>query len=355
MARPPGISSKMMFKICNCKITIVNLRESHSLTSMTFVSTSLERADKWDQICFPVQTQPLSSLLPEGYELLATDRQTAVVGERGPGRFEVFALQGKDYSLIPNEVIRQVVDSCVEDYTLDIHYSDRGEFSIAIILPEQVSVGEERLSKSLIINNSYSGKTPFTLQGATLQGQPAGKARISFYRSVCSNGLTGWADDFTSLEEYLGWLQVGRPRRIREMPPAGRLSSSGEKDGLLAKKIPHKRLDMEWFGEYVSGIIRRFMTQESSVTAQVYGRLAQTAPVSQVPGLITEMGIPKQLARQAVERLRKEEKLLRTDSNLWLVYNAVNYSLLNSRSSLTITDRYEWDEKALHHLAALTV
>jgi hypothetical protein len=40
---------------------------------------------------------------------------------------------------------------------------------------------------------------------------------------------------------------------------------------------------------------------------------------------------------------------------LWLVYNAINYSLLNSRSSLTITDRYEWDEKALHHLAALTV
>jgi hypothetical protein len=324
---------------------------------MTFVSTSLERANKWDQICFPVRTLPLTDLLPEGYELLATDRQTAVVGEREPGRFEVFALQGKDYSLIPNQVIRGVVDSCIEDYTLDIYYSDRGEFSITIILPEQVSVGEERLFKSLIINNSYSGKTPFTLQGATLQGQPAGTARISFYRSVCSNGLTGWADDFTSLEEYLGWLRAGRPRRVRETVPAtaGPRPSRGEEDGLLAKKIPHKRLDMEWFGQHVSGIIRRFLAQESSVTAQVYGRLAQTASPGQAPGLIAEVGIPKQLARQAVERLRKEEKLLRTDSNLWLVYNAINYSLLNSRSSLTITDRYEWDEKALHHLAALTV
>jgi hypothetical protein len=322
---------------------------------MTFVSTSLERADKWDPICFPVRTLPLADLLPDGYELLATDRQTAVVGEMDPGRFQVFALQGKDYSLIPNQVIRRVVDNCIEDYTLDIYYSERGEFSITIILPEQVAVGEERLSKSLIINNSYSGKTPFTLQGATLQGQPASRTRISYYRSVCSNGLTGWADDFTTLEEYLAWLRTGRPRRVRETIPAGPLSTVPEHDGLLAKKIPHKRLDMEWFGEYVSGIIRRFLAQESSVTAQVYGRLAQTAPASQAPGLIADLGIPKQLARQAVERLRKEEKLLRVESNLWLVYNAINYSLLNSRSSLTITDRYEWDEKALHHLAALTV
>ena len=321
---------------------------------MTFVSTSLERASKWDQICFPVRTLPLTDLLPEGYELLATDRQMAVVGESDPGRFQVFALQGKDYSLIPNQLIRKVVDSCIEDYTLDIYYSDRGEFSITIILPEQVSVGEERLFKSLIINNSYSGKTPFTLQGATLQGQPESKARISFYRSVCSNGLTGWADDFTSLDEYLGWLRAGRPKRVRETAVAGPLLASKDRDVLLAKKIPHKRLDMEWFGQYVSGIIGRFLVQESSVTAQVYSRLAKATPASQAPGLIAELGIPKQLARQALERLRKEDKLLRTESNLWLVYNAINYSLLNSRSSLTITDRYEWDEKALHHLAALT-
>jgi hypothetical protein len=323
---------------------------------MTFVSTSLERASKWDEICFPVRTLPLTGLLPAGYELLATDRQTAVVGESGPGRFRVFALQGKDYSLIPNGVIRQVIDGCIEDYTLDIYYSDRGEFSITIILPEQVHVGEERLFKSLIINNSYSGKTPFTLQGATLQGQSAGKARVSFYRSVCSNGLTGWADDFASLEEYLGWLRAGRPKRVRETVAtgAGPVAAGAPKDGLLAKKIPHKRLDMDWFGQYVSGIIRRFLAQQSSVTAQVYSRLAQATPADRAPGLIAEVGIPKQLARQAAERLRKEEKLLRTESNLWLVYNAINYSLLNSRSSLSITDRYEWDEKALHHLAALT-
>ncbi len=323
---------------------------------MTFVSTSLERASKWDEICFPVRTLPLMGLLPAGYELLATDRQTAVVGENGPGRFQVFALQGKDYSLIPNGVIRQVVDGCIEDYTLDIYYSDRGEFSITIILPEHVHVGEERLFKSLIINNSYNGKTPFTLQGATLQGQSASKARVSFYRSVCSNGLTGWADDFASLEEYLGWLRAGRPKRVREAAPAlaGPVPAGREEDVLLAKKIPHKRLDLEWFGQYVSGVIRRFLAQQSSVTAQVYSRLAQATPADRAAGLIEEVGIPKQLARQAAERLRKEEKLLRTESNLWLVYNAINYSLLNSRSSLTITDRYEWDEKALHHLAALT-
>jgi hypothetical protein len=320
---------------------------------MTFVSTSLERASKWDQICFPVRTLQLADLLPSGYELLATDRQTAVVGESDPNRFQVFALQGKDYSLIPNQVLRQVVDRCIGDYTLDIHYSDRGEFSITIILPEQVTVGEERLYKSLIINNSYSGKTPFTIQGATLQGQPESKSRVSFYRRICSNGLTGWADDFTSLEDYFGWLRAGKPRKgpaaVQARP------SRQQEDLLLHKKVSHKRLDMEWFEQYLSCIIGRFLEQKSSVTAQLYARLSQVSPAQQVPGLIAEVGLPKQLAKQALERLRKEEKLLRSEPTLWLVYNAINYSLLNSRSSLTINDRYEWDEKALHHLASLTV
>jgi len=313
---------------------------------MTFVSTSLERADKWEQICFPVQTLQLSELLPATYELLATDRQMAIVGESEPGNFQVFALQGKDYSLIPNTILREVVDSCIEDYTLDIHYSGRGEFSIAIILPQQVSVGQEQLYKSLILNNSYSGKTPFTIQGTTLQGQQ-GRTRLSYYRQLCANGLMGWADDFTSLGQYQNWLGAGKPKKPAEL--------GFTKVGMIHKKVSHKKVDLSWFSQYLGEVIENFLSQESSVTAQVYSLLAQVAPPKQVQELIVETGLPKQLAKVAMERLRKEEKLLKTEPTLWLVYNAINYSLLNSRSSLTIGDRFELDEKSLHHLASLTL
>jgi hypothetical protein len=326
---------------------------------MSFVSTSLERANKWDEICFPVKAVPLNELLPPNYQLLATDRQTAVVGEESPDCFQIFALQGKQYSLIPNQLLRQVIDECVADYTLDIHYSDRGEFSITIILPEKVSVGQETLYKSLIINNSYSGKTPFTIQGTALQMQPDQKSRVSFYRRLCSNGLMGWADDFASLAEYDHWLRTGKPNKSMVLTAARDLSrhldNTGEPEGAIHKKVSHKSVDLAWLASYLKGIIERFLSQKTSVTALLYGRLSQHPPHGQVHELIVETGIPKQLAKQAVERLRKEEKLLKAQPNLWLVYNAINYSLLNSRSSLTINDRYEWDERVLHHLASLTI
>jgi hypothetical protein len=314
---------------------------------MTIVSTSLERASQWEQICFPVYTLPVAQLLPANYELLATDRQTAVVGESEPGNFQVFALQGKDYSLIPNKILRDVVDSCISGYTLDIHFSDRGEFSIAIILPQPVPVGGEQVHKCLILNNSYTGKTPFTIQGTTLKDELAGKARMSFYRQVCANSLMGWADDFSSLEQYQYWLATGR------LPKAD--NSVTDTTPVIHKKISHKKLDLSWFEQYLKEVISSFLSQHTSVTAQVHSLLTQVSPPKQVQELITETGIPKQLARIALERLRKEEKLLQTGPTLWLVYNAINYSLLNSRSSLSICDRYELDKKALHHLAALAL
>lgn len=314
---------------------------------MTIVSTSLERVNQWEQICFPVHTLPLSQLLPARYELLATDRQTAIVGESDPGSFQVFALQGKDYSLIPNKILQEVVNSCITDYTLDIHFSERGEFSIAIILPQSVSIGQEKVYKSLILNNSYTGKTPFTIQGTTLKDEQGGKARVSFYRQLCANSLMGWADDFNSLEQYQYWLGSGQKQKTSNFDI--------DTTSVVHKKISHKKLDLSWFAHYLKEVINSFLSQTNSVTAQVHSLLTQVSPPKQVQELMVETGIPKQLAKIAMERLRKEEKLLQTEANLWLVYNAINYSLLNSRSSLTISDRYELDKKALHHLAALTL
>jgi hypothetical protein len=325
---------------------------------MTFVSTDLEKVSGWDEICFPVQTVTLSSLLSEEYELLASDRQMAVVGETGIRHKSIFALQSKDYSLIPNQLIRSVIDECMQDYSLDIRYTTQGEFSITIILPDRVNMGSEQLYKSLIINNSYNGKTPFTIQGTSIRMRTEKSVRVSYYRKLCSNGLMGWVDDFMNMEDYLNWLAAGQPKKYTDSVQHRTTIEEKEftdKDKLLQKRVSHKGLKTEWFREYLTKELQNFLNQPSSLTAQVYKRL-EDKPVSENIGqIIEDTQLPKMLARQAMDRLRKEEKILGVKPNLWLLYNAINYALFNSRSSLTINDRYKLDESTLHQLSTQTI
>jgi hypothetical protein len=246
----------------------------------------------------------------------------------------------------------------MNEYSLDVRYTTQGEFSITIILPDKVSIGSEQLYKSIIINNSYNGKTPFTIQGTAIRMGKERSVRVSYYRRICSNGLMGWVDDFMSMENYLNWLLAGQPKKYRDS--LKQQVSIGEnkyeeKDELFQKRFSHKGLKTEWFREYLTKELQNFLHQPSSLTAQVYKRLANNPVYEDIGPMITDTGLPKMLARQALERLRKEERLLRVKPNLWLVYNAINYALFNSRSSLTINDRYRLDESALHHLSTQTI
>jgi hypothetical protein len=305
-----------------------------------------------------VEAVPLASLLPEGYELLASDRQLAITGETRAGHKDIFALQSKEYSLIPNQLIRSIVDECISGYSLDIRYTTQGEFSITIILPDQVSMGSEQLYKSLIINNSYNGKMPFTIQGTSIRMQKAKRVRISYYREICSNGLMGWVDDFMNMQDYLSWLAAGQPKKYKDSLQH-QITIENEqhqqKENLLEKKFSHKGLKTEWLKELLTKELQNFLNQPSSLTTQVYNRLANNQVFENLGQIIEDTQLPKMLAKQALDRLRKEEKLLGVKPNLWLVYNAINYALFNSRSSLTINDRYKMDESALHHLSAQTM
>jgi hypothetical protein len=325
---------------------------------MTFISTSLEQVHTWEDICFPVEAVQLTSLLPEGYELLASDRQTAIIGETRVGHKDIFALQSKEYSLIPNELIRSTIDDCLSDYSLDIRYTTQGEFSITIILPDKVSIGSEQLYKSIIINNSYNGKMPFTIQGTSIRLHDEKRVRISYYREICSNGLMGWVDDFMSMQDYLNWLAAGQPKKYKnslQHQVTIENKQHQQKEELLQKRFSHKGLKIEWFKEFLINELQKFLNYPSSLTALVYQRLADCSFSKDTGLMITDTGIPKMLAKQAQDRLRKEEKLLGVKPNLWLVYNAVNYALFNSRSSLTINDRYRLDESALHYLTTQTI
>ncbi|MEO6686120.1 MAG: hypothetical protein ABIN24_09145 [Dyadobacter sp.] len=321
---------------------------------MTYISAQPQLASSWDDICYPVNPVWLADLLPE-YDIMATDRQQLIVGQPDGGRKTIFGIQSADYSIIPNAAIRDVVNELLDDYTLQIKHTTTGEFSISIILPEELSIGGEKLHKSLILTNSYNGKTPFSVQGQTLTAVADDNTLpgSSMFRTVCQNGLVGWADPFLKVSAYQQWLKqwsAGKEKaRTANIPKGKNLASTSSSE---IRKIHHGKLTIDIFQERLRAMLAYHIQIKPTLTADIYEHFHNTAVKKSDEGLLKTLPIPVQLAKQAQERLRFEERILNSDPSYWLMYNAVNYALFTARSSLTLNDRYKLDERVFHHLAA---
>lgn len=342
----------------------------------------LSQTEDWNQIAFPVQLQEFSALMP-GYESVARDRQKFIVG-RPPQATKpvIFGLQGNNYSLFPNQLIRDVAGRVLGRHTLQASYSDQGEFSLTLTLPEerfevvspkrpggQPSTTPDTLQKAIIITNSYSGKSPFTIQGKVLSTQRsidtteiAPRMRISYYRLVCGNGLMGWADEFMSLDEYVQWLAEGQPTRhtnVREtntfFEPA-RIETTehvevGQETTLAYSRIRHTGFTEADFEKTLSGMFNEFVSAQDSLTAQMYTRLAEhTIKRQRAESYLKGVKVPKKLVQLALERMDVEVGRLAAKPNLWLLYNGLNHALFHQPTSLTINQRYDLDGSLFHQL-----
>jgi hypothetical protein len=317
---------------------------------MTYLTAQPQFTTSWDEICYPVNPVWLADLLPD-YEIIATDKQQLIVGQPFRGTKTIFGIQSADYAIIPNILIREVVDKLFSDYKLEIKYTSTGEFSINIIFPEQLSIGGEHLQRSMILTNSYNGKTPFSVQGKTLTAMldGSGLPGTSMYRAVCQNGLMGWADSFSDFPEYRSWLnERGQGKEKKQKPNSGAIP----KKDAASRKIHHSRQTPELFQEQLYGLLAVQNYKSRTLTTTVYEHLQQKSFGRADEKLLKALPIPVQLAKQAYERLKLEQRLLDQDSSYWLMYNAVNHALFNARSSLTLNDRYKLDEKVFHQLAA---
>jgi hypothetical protein len=317
---------------------------------MTYISAQPHVSNSWDDICYPVNPVWLADILPD-YDIIATDRQQLVVGQPTGGRKTIFGIQSTDYDIIPNILIREVVDKLFAEYSLQIKYTTTGEFSISIILPQELSIGGERLQRSMILTNSYNGKTPFSIQGQTLTTMLDNniKPGSSMYRAVCQNGLMGWADSFVALPDYQHWLKERPLGKEKKQTPK---STPAVKKEPGARKIHHSRLTPELFQQQLYELLAGQNQQQTTLTATVYEHFQQRSVNRADESLLKTLPIPVQLAKQAYERLRLEQRLLGADPSYWLMYNAVNHALFNARSSLTLNDRYKLDERVFHQLAA---
>jgi len=318
---------------------------------MTYISAQPELTTSWDDICFPVEPLLLSDLLPD-YDIIATDRQKLIVGQPTGGRKTLFGIQSADYTIMPNSAIREVVDELIPAYQLLIKHTYTGEFSISVILPTSLLVGDEQLQRSLIIANSYNGKTPFSIQGQPLTTllDPSTHLGSSVYRNVCQNGLLGWADSFPDLAAYQTWLI--KWAKGTQKKPVATAHVRQQRAAPAIRKLHHSTLTIPQFQQQLHELLADHLTTGVTLTATVYDHFQQTNMASDHDAVLKKLPIPVQLVKQARERLRLEERLLNTAPTCWLVYNAVNYALFTARSSLTLNDRYRLDERVFHQLAA---
>lgn len=338
---------------------------------MASVSNRPMASSKWDDICFPVRAVPFTDILPD-YDIVATDRQLLVIGEPTGRKPVVYAAQSNEYSIIPNSLLREVTDRLIPDYNLDVRYTPNGEFAINVVMKgDRIQIGKQTdtLTRSLVFNNSYNGKMPFKVQGTvvnttTVEKYKEAQMRISYYRQICTNGLMGWADELMSLDKYLAWLLKGKPKTYkdaREMKTTFEQAYTyqeqvgQEHEVALSRKFHHKGLDLNIFEQYLEKVIGQFLQQETSLTLDIYKKMAkQHVDIAQAEKLMVDARLPKMLARQAMTRMAEEERLLESEPNVWLLYNAINHTLFNAQASMSINDRFRQDEAIFHDLA-LTV
>ena len=330
---------------------------------MASVSTTPQKTDVWNDVCFPVESVSLSNLLPD-HAVIPSDRQNAIVGYPEGGKPTIYAIQSKDYSIVPNSLLREVIQTQIPKHEISIIHNGVGEFSINVITPNELKIGDEKLYRNLIINNSYTGKSPFTIQGTIVNDRTFTETgvRVSYYRQICTNGLMGWADEWLEMDAYLNWLLAGKPKKhkdakqVKENGVETRTYNKQEVDEVIHKKLHHYRLNMEHLRNHLNKVVAQFMQHKGSLTAKIYERLYKM-PVqeSTVEKLVKQVNIPVQLTKQALERMQVEERQLQSEPTMWLLYNAFNYSLMNSRACLSLSDRYSLDEKVFHELTQQTM
>jgi hypothetical protein len=321
---------------------------------MTYISTEPRITGQWEDICYPIESVWLTDLLP-GYDIIATDRQQLVVGQIPGGRKTLFGIQSADYTFVPNTAIREVIDAIIPEYQLVAKHTITGEFSICIVLPTTVQIGGEAIHRSLTLTNSYNGKTPFSIQGQSLTAllDPVTRLGSSLYRNLCQNGLMGWADPFADLSAYQTWLeQWMNGRKKKQFPVRPDAPERTRQAHTEIRNIHHSSLTIERFQEHLRELLVEHLTATPTLTTEVYDHLVLIALPESDEMLLKDLPIPVQLAKQARERMRLEERLLGAIPSYWLLYNAVNYALFTARSSLTLNDRYRLDERVFHQLTA---
>lgn len=313
----------------------------------------------WETICFPVSSVPVAQVIQEPYQMIPSDRQRMIVGDKPNGDKHIYAVQSAGYSLVPNSTLRDAVTQVMgDDQPVHIRYNHSGEYAINVILPNETIIGtNDVINRQLTFTNSYTGKSQFTIQGTEMKRVRQQKVRVAFYRLICSNGMMGWADEFVSLDEYLNWLVTGKQPENANVKGLEWVTEQEELTKEYQRIFTHRGIDLEGFQVFLAKFLSDFVRYAQhceSPTLDVFKLMQDTriTDMEEAAKVIHKTGIPKKLITAAIERMEQEERLLDSEPNAWLLYNGVNHALFNAESGLTMPARYQHDERAFHAITS---
>jgi len=228
---------------------------------------------------------------------------------------------GKDYSILSNEnffgeIEKQLKENDIKVLKRSINRDDRA-FAVDHILNDDryaviVKNGNDKIRPMLSFTTSYDGSTK-------TQG------RFGFFREVCQNGL------FTITSEIgfsmkrrgdLEYIVIGEVEKLIQKFMDNEFYEIKKKFEVLAE-TPIKNL-----GEYV-----KIVCKETNIFQFEKSK---------------ENVAPSKTAETVIALIKHEAKLLNTDSNLFLGYNAFN-NVLHNKMKKTFNSQYDWDVKLFNH------
>jgi hypothetical protein len=230
-------------------------------------------------------------------------------------------LVGKSYSVLSNEnffgeIEKQLEDKDIKVITRSINRDNRAFCRDHILADDRYSV---------IVKNSKDEIRPMLSFTTSYDGSTKTQGRFGFFRKVCNNGL------FTTTSEI----------------------------GFSIKR----RGDLEYIviGE-VEKLIQKFMDNEFFEIKKKFEVLAETPILDlskYVKMVCNETNIfqfekskenesPSKTAETVISLIKYEAKLLNTESNLFLGYNAFN-NVLHNKMKKTFNSQYDCDVKLFNH------
>lgn len=324
----------------------------------------LHTTTDWETICFPVRSVPVEQVIKNPYQMIPSDRQRMIIGSLPrtadkPGQEAIFAVQSAGYSLVPNATLRDAVTRVLgPEQPVHIRYNRLGEYAINILLPDETTIGpNDIIQRQLTFTNSYTGKSQFTIQGKEMKQVRQQKIRIAFHRQICLNGMMGWADEFYSLDEYLNWLLTGKQSDQVRVKGLEWVTEEEETLSNFQHLFTHRDIDLDDFQAFLAAFLRDFTSYArrcESPTLNVFQSLQNCSIINreEAAQVVRKAGIPKTLVTAALERMEHEERLLDSLPNAWLLYNGVNHALFNGDTGLSMSARYQHDERAFHAISS---
>lgn len=280
---------------------------------------------KLENIIFPVEKIEMSKLTglvsPKGNEF-------GIVGTIGEER-HLLSVCSDRYNLVPNDQIFLPIENELKqrgiNYTANYQAIDNAKFYVTYIIEDfKLEVGANDIVKPKItVFHSYNGSMNYTLS-------------FGYFRMICSNGLV--------------------------VPVKGQEQSNFHIKG---KHTPKLTENINFFFEKLDF----FLTQkqlaqqgfEKLFNTKISDRELENILISQMEAIKLN-AINKRSENQtenllfAINQTKKEQSELKSDLNLWLVYNSINATIYNDELNTKHNEfRLQDDQKLMENLLELAI